>query len=108
VPYTITLQQEFQMVSGTAQVAGQSVKLANAKLYGDALTFEFTANVQGTPIRHRFNGVVSGATIGGSADLAGPKLQSRTEWNAVRAPQPAAAGAAQLPSSSSSALVSAR
>ena len=107
VPYAITLEQTFQMVSGTAQVAGQSVKLENAKLYGDALTFEFTANVQGTPIKHRFSGVVSGATIGGSADLAGPKLQSRTEWNAVRVSQPAAAASAP-PASAPPALVSSR
>jgi SAM-dependent methyltransferase len=85
VPYEITLQQEFQRVTGTARVGGQNVELQNAKLYGDALTFEFSASVQGIPIRHQFSGVVSGATMAGVADLAGPKLQSRTEWSAVRA-----------------------
>jgi hypothetical protein len=85
VPYEIVLEQEFQMVSGTAKVAGQTVKLQNAKLQANALTFELTADVQGTPIRHQFSGVVSGATIGGVADLAAPTLQSRTEWSATRA-----------------------
>jgi SAM-dependent methyltransferase len=104
VPYEITFQQEFQNVSGSARVAGQSVKLQSAKLSGDALTFEFTADVQGTTVRHQFSGVVSGATLAGVADLAGPKLQSRTEWSAVRSPQSAATtGAAQtLPSTVSS------
>jgi hypothetical protein len=84
VPYSFTLAQEFQSVSGSAQVGGRAVKLEHAKLDGDALSFEFTAEVQGVPIRHQFAGRVDGANIGGTADLSAPKLQARTDWNASR------------------------
>ena len=84
VPYEFTLQQEFQKVSGTAQVGGRRVDLQNVKLTGDELTFEFPADVQGLPIKHQFAGKVFGSTIGGTADLSAPKLQARTEWSAIR------------------------
>jgi hypothetical protein len=84
VSYAFTLEQEFQKVSGSALVAGRTVKLENVRLLGDDLTFEFAAEVQGLPLKHQFSGKVFGATIGGTADLSAPKLQSRTEWSAVR------------------------
>jgi hypothetical protein len=91
VPYAFALAQEFQAVSGSAQVGGRTVKLENAKLEGDALSFEFTAEVQGVPIRHQFAGRVDGANIDGTADLSAPKLQARTDWNATRSGKAAAA-----------------
>jgi hypothetical protein len=84
VPYEFALQQEFQNVSGTAQVGGRRVKLVNAKLVGDSLTFDFAADVQGMAVKHHFAGKVDGATIGGTADLDAPKLQSKTDWSAHR------------------------
>ena len=84
VPYEFALQQQFQKVSGTAQVGGRTVKLENAKLVGDALTFEFAADVQGIPVKHQFSGKVEGTSIGGTADLSAPKLQARTDWSAQR------------------------
>ena len=84
VAYSFNLQQEFQKVTGTAQVAGRTVKLENVKLLGDALTFDLAAEVQGIAVKHQFSGKVEGAYIGGTADLSAPKLQSRTEWSAKR------------------------
>ena len=84
VPYEFTLQQEFQKVTGVARIAGKQVNLDNVKLAGDALSFDFAADVQGLPFRHRFAGNVLGATIAGTADLSAPKLSARTEWSAVR------------------------
>ena len=59
------------MIDGTARVAGRTVKLQNAKLHGDQLSFEFTADVDGAPISMHFNGTVDGAAINGTADLSG-------------------------------------
>jgi hypothetical protein len=84
VPYEFTLEQQFQKVSGTARVGGRAAKLENVKLVGDALSFDFAADVQGQPIRHQFAGSVFGGTIAGTADLSAPKLSARTEWSAVR------------------------
>jgi hypothetical protein len=84
VPYAFTLTQEFQKVSGSAQVAGRQVNLENVKLVGDELSFDFAAEVQGLPIKHQFAGKVDGSTIGGTADLSAPRLSARTEWSAVR------------------------
>jgi hypothetical protein len=84
VAYEFTLKQEFQNVSGTAQVGGRRVNLQNVKLLGDALSFDFAADVQGIPIKHHFAGNVSGSYIGGTADLDSAKLQARTDWSANR------------------------
>ena len=84
VPYQFTLQQEFQKVSGTAQVGGRTATLDNVKLVGDELSFDFAADVQGTPTKHHFTGKVDGAFIGGTADLSAPKLSARTDWSANR------------------------
>jgi hypothetical protein len=81
VDYEIALKQEFQMIDGTARVAGRTVKLRNAKLHGDQLSFEFTADVDGAPVRHAFSGTVYGALVSGTADLSGAKLQAKLEWN---------------------------
>ncbi|HEX2827791.1 MAG TPA: methyltransferase domain-containing protein [Burkholderiales bacterium] len=84
VPYEFTLQQEFQKVSGTAKVGGRTAKLTNVKLVGDELSFDFAADVQGSPTRHHFTGKVDGAAIDGTADLSAPKLSARTDWSANR------------------------
>lgn len=81
VDYEIALRQEFQMIDGTARVAGRTVKLENTRLQGDRVSFEFTADVDGAPIRHAFNGTVYGALVNGTADLSGAKLQAKLEWN---------------------------
>ena len=84
VAYQFTLQQEFQKVSGTAQVGGRTARLENVKLVGDELSFDFAADVQGTPTKHHFTGKVDGAAIGGTADLSAAKLSARTDWSANR------------------------
>lgn len=98
VDYEITLEQQYQVVSGTVRVAGRSAKLENAKLHGAAVAFEFTAEVDGMPIRHAFSGTVDGAFMTGTADLAGTRLQARLEWSAARAsPGARSSGTHQIP-----------
>ena len=80
VAYEVALEQQYQMLTGTAQVAGQTVKLQNAKLAGDQLSFEFTVNVGGEPLKHAFSGTVQGGSVTGTADLSGPKLQAKQDW----------------------------
>ena len=84
VTYEVALEQQYQMLAGTARVAGQTVKLQNATLAGDQLSFEFTVDIAGEPLKHAFNGTVQGGSVTGTADLSGPKLQAKQDWLASR------------------------
>ena len=95
VSYEIALDQQYQVVRGTARVAGHTVNLQNTRLVGDQLSFEFTADVDSGPVKHVFSGTVADSLVSGTADLAGGKLQAKLDWNARRsAPRAARAAAA--------------
>jgi len=82
--YALTLDQKFQVISGTVRVGGQSVKLENAKLSGDQISFSFSAEIGGSRFKHEFSGRVAGSGIGGTVQLAGSRTQGQLEWNATR------------------------
>lgn len=83
--YELTLEQKFQSISGSARVGGRSVKLQNARLSGDRISFSFTAEVNGAALKHDFSGRVDGDVISGEVSLSGSRLQSRLDWSARRA-----------------------
>lgn len=83
--YEFMFEQKYQMVSGSAQVNGRLVKILDAKLRGAELTFSFTAEVNGAPVKHDFSGRVDGGRIIGQAVLSGSRLAARMEWIAERA-----------------------
>lgn len=82
--YEFSLEQKYQMVSGTARVNGRAVKIGNARLRGAELAFSFSAEVNGAPVKHEFSGRVDGDGIAGQAALSGSRLASRVEWIAGR------------------------
>jgi len=90
--YEIALEQQFQTVTGTVKVSGRTVPLQNAKLMGEKLSFEFTADVGGGPVKHVFSGTVTGALLSGTADLNGARVQARQDWSAKRSSRSAARG----------------
>ena len=83
--YVITLNQTFQMVSGTFTLNGRSLPLQNVKLSGDELSFTFAADLGAGPVRHDFKGKVEGEQLIGAATLSGSRTQGRYDWNAQRA-----------------------
>ena len=83
--YEFMFEQKYQMVSGSVQVNGRPVKIPDAKLRGAELTFSFTAEVNGVPVKHEFSGRVDGGRIIGQAALSGSRLTARVEWIAERA-----------------------
>lgn len=91
--YEFMFEQKYQVVSGTAQVNGRAVKIPDAKLRGAELTFSFTAEVNGAPVKHEFSGTVDGSRIIGQAVLSGSRLTARVEWIAERAARVAGMGA---------------
>ena len=82
--YEVTLDQKFQVVSGSGRVGGRAVKLQDARLNGDDLRFTFTVEVNGAPMKHEFSGKVEGDSINGSAVVSGARVQGQQEWNARR------------------------
>ena len=83
-PFSIQLQQQFQMIAGTATIDGRSFPLSNASLRGDAV--EFTVAVDaGKPMQ--FHGRVTGDRIEPHTEAVG----AMQGWSATRtAPAPAA------------------
>ncbi len=86
--YELTLEQKYQVITGSASVGGRAVRLQNARLRGDEIRFTFTAEVNGSPVKHEFTGKVAGEAATGSARLSGARLQGQHDWNARRISPP--------------------
>jgi hypothetical protein len=82
--YELALEQKYQMLSGSLTVNGRAIRLTDAKLRGDQISFSVGADLNGAPTRHAFSGRVFGETIDGSVAIAGPRTQSQLEWSATR------------------------
>jgi SAM-dependent methyltransferase len=82
--YELRLDQKYQAVTGTVRVDGREFRLERARLSGADLRFQFTAEVNGSPVRHEFSGRVAGAEISGTAALSGARVQAQVEWSARR------------------------
>jgi Ribosomal protein L11 methyltransferase (PrmA) len=69
--FTVTIQQKYQGITGTADIGGKSVPLRDAALSGAEIGFAI--DIDGMP--YRFQGIVNGDRIDGR----------RGEWRAARA-----------------------
>jgi len=85
--YELKLEQKYQVITGSASVGGRAARLQDARLRGDEIRFVFTAEVNGSPVKHEFTGKVAGEAATGSARLSGARLQGQHEWNAQRIAQ---------------------
>jgi hypothetical protein len=85
--YELTLEQKYQVITGSASVGGRAARLQDARLRGDEIRLVFTAEVNGSPVKHEFTGKVAGEAATGSARLSGARLQGQHEWNARRMTQ---------------------
>jgi hypothetical protein len=84
VAYEVALSQRFQTAGGNVRVGGRSVPLQNVRLTGDAISFGFTVDIDGAPVKHQFSGRVQGSTISGAVALAGSRMQAQLDWTAQR------------------------
>jgi hypothetical protein len=94
--YEVTLEQKYQMISGAVRVGGRSVKLQDARLRGDEISFSFSADVNGSPFEHGFAGRVTGNNIEGTVNLAGSRSRGQFEWNATRGAKTSQSAGARL------------
>jgi len=83
--YELSLEQTFQNVGGMLRVNGRAVKITDARLRGDQISFTASAEVNGAALRHVFSGRVAGDSIDGSVALSGTRAQSQLDWAATRA-----------------------
>jgi hypothetical protein len=89
--YELALEQKFQVITGTLRVNGRALKLADAKLRGDQITFSLTAELNGAPVKHVFTGRAVGDGIDGNVQLSGARTLSQLEWTAARGAKTGAA-----------------
>ncbi len=82
--YDASLTQQFQMISGSVKIGGRSIPLQNPKLRGDEISFSFTAEVNGAPVKYEFTGKIDGDKIAGTARLSGTRVQAQLDWTAQR------------------------
>jgi len=71
-------------LKGTAVVGGRTVALQGVTIRAAEIRFSFTAEVNGSPVRHAFTGKVQGDAIHGTVALNGPRVQAQLEWTARR------------------------
>ena len=64
--------------------ANVSVKLLDATLRGVEISGSFTADVNGSALKHEFAGRVAGGSIEGSMKLSGSRAQGQLDWSATR------------------------
>jgi hypothetical protein len=69
--FTMSIEQKYQQISGTADIGGRQIPLRDAALNGAEIGFAL--DIDGLP--YRFQGIVSGDRIEGR----------RNEWRATRA-----------------------
>lgn len=81
--YKLQLSQEFQRVKGTLSIGDRVIKLTDAKLTGDRLSFKTVESVNGTEVTMQFDGKIQEDAIAGSVDLGGNEAQRR-DWVAKR------------------------
>jgi hypothetical protein len=82
--YDLVLDQKYQAISGTVRVGGRSIRLQDAKLRGVEISFGFSTEVNGSPLKHAFLGRITGNTIDGTVNLAGARTQAQADWAATR------------------------
>jgi hypothetical protein len=88
--YEINLEQKYQFIAGSARLGERATRIENARLRGDEISFTFTLDVNGAPMRHEFSGRVTDGRMSGDVRLSGSRVAARVEWNAERAVAPRA------------------
>ena len=80
--FNLSVAQNFQAVTGSVAVDGNTWPLQNARLRGDEISFSLSDPRDKT--RYDFSGKIAGQAITGAAQVVGANAQRRLEWDAVR------------------------
>jgi len=82
VPYQFEFEQRFQLVHGTARVAGRDLRLPQFRLNGEAISFNLAVPGAGGAVTHRFAGKVKGDAIEGTVTVEGAGAKQVLPWRA--------------------------
>jgi SAM-dependent methyltransferase len=80
--FRLRFEQRYQVLSGSASLAGRSIELGAARLVGDSLEFHLTDRLGGRPSVLRFAGRVSGGEMIGVMRTDADSIGRR--WRATR------------------------
>jgi len=80
--FTLGIAQNFQVITGSLSVDGDTWPLENARLRGEELSF--TVNDARDKTRYEFSGHLAGAAITGAARVVSVNAQRQLEWDALR------------------------
>lgn len=64
---TLRLEQQYQMVTGTAAAGREALTLGAARMRGDRIDFDVTSMASGAPVTTRYTGHVDGDRMSGTA-----------------------------------------
>ena len=82
--YDLAINQKFQNFAGTLNAGGREIAVNAGKLAGERITFSVSAEFEGGPFTHHFDGRVAGRTIVGTTLLTGRATRTELEWKATR------------------------
>ena len=81
--YTLSVNQHFQEIDGTLSVKGKRMRVSDARLAGDSLSFSSTVEVKGHEVTLRYRGRITGDFIQGRVMQEGSYAGSY-DWTAAR------------------------
>src|SRR5258706_3255338 len=80
--FTLNVAQNFQAITGSVNVDGNTWPLENTRLSGEDISF--AVNDARAKTRYEFSGHIAGQAITGAARVAGVNAQRQLEWDAAR------------------------
>jgi SAM-dependent methyltransferase len=81
---TLQLVQKFQEVKGKMNVQGKELRIADARLTGDKLSFIVRNKSLSQEVVMQFSGRVNGDTLTGTVEVSGGLLAGKHDWMAKR------------------------
>ena len=80
----LRLEQNFQLVHGTARVGDRELKLPQFRMAGEQISFNLPVPAGKGEAVHRFRGVVKGESIEGNVTVGEGASQRTVPWSAKR------------------------
>lgn len=81
---TLSVNQHFQEIEGTLGVKGKKMRVSDARLAGDSLSFSSTVEVKGHEVTLRYRGRITGDSIQGRVTVQEGPYAGSYDWTAAR------------------------
>ncbi len=74
--------QTYQVISGSAKIGAQTVKLPDSRIKGDQIEFAVLVKAGDAATRHEFHGTIKGDTIDGTVSIGSGSTAKQLPWSA--------------------------